>query len=273
MNTTYETLKFNDPSYPFIIHRACNNNFLPHWHDSLEIHIIYDGFDSINIDSYQYSVKPLDIVCINPLQTHWYSKLHPVQYQTLIVHPDLLKKCGISSPNNLKSYFNDPYVIQSFKEILKECFDQPPFFEAAIKVKIMNLLIYLYRNYQSEETLAPVFHSKTLCVSKILEFIKVHYTEDIKLSEMGKALGFSVNYMCTCFHQETKTTINKYLNYLRCNMAKTILLEGTASVTEAAMRCGFTNMSYFSKTYNTIIGELPSQTLERNSNLSKNNRK
>ena len=74
MNPTYETLKFNDSSYPFIIHRGCNNNFLPYWHDSLEIHYIYEGSDNINIDSRQYSVEPLDIVCITPTQTHRHAK-------------------------------------------------------------------------------------------------------------------------------------------------------------------------------------------------------
>ena len=61
----------------------------------------------------------------------------------------------------------------------------------------------------------------------------------------------------------TQTTINQYINMLRCNEAKVLLSQGKQSVTEIGTHCGFNSMSYFSKTYRKIIGELPSQTMER----------
>lgn len=266
MNSPYEPLEFNDPSYPYILRKSCYEDFPPHWHDSIEIHSLYRGTNKIVLDSKQYSVGESDIVCINSCQIHWYANPTRVRYYTLIIHPRFLKKCGISPTDTLTPHFKDPYVTQLFEEIIKEDNERPPYYESSKKSKIMALLIYLYRNHKSEEVLDSEIGTRTEIVVKILTYIKEHYAEDITLSEIGKAVGLSVNYMCACFRQETQMTIKKYINNLRCIEAKNLLSEGRVSVTEAGMRYGFNNMSYFSKMYYKMIGELPSETLEHATN-------
>ncbi len=263
MNGLYEPLEFSDVSYPFILHKDCYENFPPHWHDSIEIHAIYKGTNDIVIDSKQYPVEPTDVVCINSSQIHWYAKPTRIRYYTLIIHPRFLKKCGISATDGLTPHFKDPYVTRLFEEIVEEDTKKLPYYEAAKKLKIMDLLIHIYRYHQSEEVTTSELRTQTESVIKILKYIKAHYAEDITVTEIGHAVGLSVNYMCHCFRQETQTTIKKYINNLRCTEAKNLLSEGKISVTEAGMRCGFNNMSYFSKIYGSIMGELPSETLER----------
>lgn len=263
MNSPYEPLEFSDASYPYILRKSCYEDFPPHWHDSIEIHSLYKGTNDIVIDSKQYPVEPMDIVCINSSQIHWYAKATRVRYYTLIIHPRFLTKCGISPADLLTPRFKDPYVTQLFEEIIQEDNEQLPYFEAAKKQKIMALLIHLYRNHKSEEVATSELRTRTEIVIKILKYIKEHYAEDISISKIGQAVGISVNYMCHCFREETQTTIKKYINHLRCTEAKNLLSEGKASVTEAGISCGYNNMSYFSKMYHSMIGELPSETLER----------
>ena len=262
MNGQYEPIKFNDTSYPYFIRKRCYQYFSPHWHESIEIHSLYRGSNDIIIDSKQYTVEPTDIVCINSSQIHWYSKPDHPQYHTLIIHPRFLKKCGIDPNDMLAPHFKDPYVSKIIEEIVQEDDNHLPYSEAAKKSKIMSLLIHLYRNHKSEEVASTELNSRTEIVIKILTYIKEHYAEDITVTEIGQAVGLSVNYMCACFRRETQTTIKKYINHLRCTEAKELLRTGNVSVTEAGIRCGFNNMSYFSKMYHSVVGELPSETLE-----------
>ena len=269
MNSLYEPLEFQQMKFPFILRVGCINDFPPHWHDCLEIHCVYGGTnDNIILDSYQHPVKAGNIVCINPSQTHWYTKKAPLYYHTLIIHSQCLTACGIQEPTNLTPCFQDRYIYQLFSDIIKETKEKPKYFEASQKAIVMKLLIHLYRNYTSESPVSSNPYLRTDLVIKILNYIKEHYLEDITISKMGKELGISPSYMCACFRQETQTTIKKYINQLRCIDAKHLLLEGKTSVTQVGIRCGFNNMSYFSKTYYNLMKELPSETLKRTSELS-----
>ena len=48
-----------------------------------------------------------------------------------------------------------------------------------------------------------------------------------------------------------------FINKLRCENAKKMLLNGAYSVQEAADKCGFESVSYFCKTFKKYIGETP----------------
>ena len=50
----------------------------------------------------------------------------------------------------------------------------------------------------------------------------------------------------------------RYLNEIRCQRAKLMLREGRANVSGVAQRCGFNNVSYFTKIYKEIYGHSPS---------------
>lgn len=259
----YDILDFTDPSYPYRFHKCGHGNFLPHWHNSIEIHGIHTGTGNIVIDSNQFTVKPSDIVCINSSQTHWYTTPHQQHYYTLIISPQFVKNCNIDPEKKLTPLLNDPYATRLFEEIMQEADKQLPYYETSKKAKVMLLLIHLYRNHGTEVPQSANKQPQTEIIIKALNYIRKHYKEDIQISDIGKNVGLSANYLCTCFRRETQTTIKKYINTLRCNDAKKLLSEGKLSVTEVGSHCGFNSMSYFSKTYCKINGELPSKTLER----------
>ena len=65
-------------------------------------------------------------------------------------------------------------------------------------------------------------------------------------------------YFCRIFKNITGSTVIKYLNMYRCMKARELLSSGKYTVSEAALECGFENMSYFSKTYKAYSGSVPS---------------
>lgn len=269
MEINYEPLDFTDLSFPFIFHRGCAGEFLPHWHDSIEIHYVYQGVETLVVDSHQIPVESTDIVCISSEQIHWYKNQYSHKYHTLIVHPYLLKNLGFDPTDTLIPCFKDTYVTDLFNAIAQEDREKSPYYEASIKAKVISLLVYLYRNYRKNKNDKLTNYEpeiQTEIVVKILKYIKKNYSSELTIAKIGNAVGLSTSYLCSCFQKSTKTTINKYINNLRCCKARSMLLAGSTSVTQVALQCGFNNMSYFSKTYSNIIGELPSETLERSSN-------
>ena len=97
---------------------------------------------------------------------------------------------------------------------------------------------------------------------KLKEYIKEHYFEQISTEDVAKAAGVSIYHLCRCFKEVTGMTVIRYINYIRCCAARAMLMKGERTVSETARECGFSGLSYFTKTYASFIGCTPMQTLK-----------
>ena len=88
------------------------------------------------------------------------------------------------------------------------------------------------------------------------------------LVEEGEVLaletGVSLRTLRYSFNQVMGINPLQYIKLRRLSAARRLLLEAypeELSVTTAAMRCGFSHMSYFARDYRAQFGEFPAQTL------------
>ncbi len=97
-------------------------------------------------------------------------------------------------------------------------------------------------------------------VKRALEFMRQNYNKNISLDDVALYLGFNKSYLCRVFKEMTGMTAIQILNTIKCDEAKRLLLTKNYTISEAAERCGFENLSYFARTYKNIIGCPPSKT-------------
>ena len=90
-----------------------------------------------------------------------------------------------------------------------------------------------------------------------------HHPEPFSMDSVCRETGFSKSYICHTFKEVTGQTVLDYVNFLRCNHARSLLASGKYNVGESALQSGFSNLSYFSRTYRRIMGELPSVRREQ----------
>jgi signal transduction histidine kinase/DNA-binding LacI/PurR family transcriptional regulator/AraC-like DNA-binding protein len=90
-------------------------------------------------------------------------------------------------------------------------------------------------------------------------YIQEHLAEDFTRAGLAKYLGVSERYLTRCFHDEMGITPISYLNRLRIKQAKRLLDSGECSITEAAIRVGFTDSSYFGRVFKQEVGVSPSR--------------
>ncbi|MDO5601959.1 MAG: AraC family transcriptional regulator, partial [Oscillospiraceae bacterium] len=98
-------------------------------------------------------------------------------------------------------------------------------------------------------------------VKKMISYLREHFLERITIDELCADTGYSRFYLCHSFKKMTGNTIIQYVNFLKCQHARSLLLEGNHSVSESAALSGFKNDSYFTKTYKAVFGRLPSDDL------------
>jgi two-component system response regulator YesN len=96
-------------------------------------------------------------------------------------------------------------------------------------------------------------NSKSL-INQALNFIEYHYSEDISLDDVAKELNLSKHYLCSIFKKETGENMSLYINKLRIEKAKQMLLESDVKIKEIFEKVGYSNQQYFSKIFKKITG-------------------
>lgn len=107
-----------------------------------------------------------------------------------------------------------------------------------------------------ENTARRRIHQQT-ALRDALTYIEDNYAGRIALDDLARAAGMNRKYFCTLFHTVTGHTPIDYLNIYRVEMARGMLLYGDEPVTQVALACGYSDVSYFTKIFRRYTGMTP----------------
>ncbi len=265
-NNSYELHTYEDPAFPFIFHldtmEPYQTDFLSHWHENIEMLCVIEGSITVMADATIVTAYKDDIVFINSNNVHHIeTKVEGCKYYCLIVNSKFCEENELNIEEIvLERLIRDSYAFHCYKKIEEEFRNKKILYKSAIKSLVMELLIYLYREYSlSESTLSNRNKTdKIEIIKNAIRYIQDNYDNTITVDDISKDAGLSKYYFCHIFKEFTGITTVKYINILRCEKAKKLLNSGKYRVEEAALMCGFDNLSYFSKTYKKYMGCLPS---------------
>ena len=94
-------------------------------------------------------------------------------------------------------------------------------------------------------------------IKKILDYINLNYAQPLNAADLTAMSNYSEYYFMKLFKQYTDKTLIAYINDLRIEKAKPLLLHSDSSVTEIALEVGFNNTSYFIKKFQQATGMSP----------------
>ena len=89
------------------------------------------------------------------------------------------------------------------------------------------------------------------------KYINQHYSEEITLEDIAKAVNLTPNYLCDLYKKKTQKTLVQYMNYYRVERAKEILEETDLKVNEIAPLIGYADEKYFSRVFKQYVGVSP----------------
>lgn len=98
----------------------------------------------------------------------------------------------------------------------------------------------------------------TPLIQQAVEFIKLHYQENISLSDVARECNVTSSYLSDLFHKEMHLPYSKYLTQLRMEQAK-LLLDTYDSIKmyDVAQKIGFTSSKHFIKVFKQFYGISP----------------
>ena len=104
----------------------------------------------------------------------------------------------------------------------------------------------------SNESALPLRMTETLD-----EYIREHAGEEISNTEIGAIFGYHPFYVSTVIKEKRGMTLRQYVISYRLKLAKNLLEFTDNTIAEIAEETGFTDASYFTKSFKAAFGETP----------------
>ncbi len=262
--SAYEKHKFTDPDLPIFFHLNTltdKSSFWIHWHENPEFLFFVNGNGFVKIDDTLVSTEKNNLITVNSNRMHKiFTQGSEIQYYCLIIDKGFCEQFGFNIGDScIREKISDPVLFMYLERIIAERDEKKPFYKAAIMGEVINILLYLFRNYIDEDAEKNVSGKHIEVVKKSITYMKKHCREKISVSDIADCIGYSKYYFCRVFKQATGFTVNEYLNSLKVEQAYTYLKKDGLSISEAAVKCGFSDPSYFTKIFKKYMHTLPSQ--------------
>jgi len=208
----------------------------------------------------QVSIHPAGI----PIRWEWTSKLN---FLMLTLAPAFLDRVAQATfglettPVQLwhEDGRHDPLINNVAAALLRELLGidaaTPAFIEALATVLSVHLIRHYSEAGQTARELTPAHRA----VSAAVRFIREHYAQEVKLSDMADAAGVSTFHLTRLFKKTVGMSPHQYLVEVRVHSAHALLASGAERPTlaEVAAAVGFADQSHLTRQFKRILGTTP----------------
>lgn len=225
-----------------------------HHHDFYEVYLFLRGRVEWRIEGRLYRPQPGDLLLISPMELHQVTvdpQAGPYERIVLWIGRRYLEgfgggelaRCFDGHTNRLHP--PDIAPLRALLEcILDERAGQGYAADLCAEGCLLQLMALLNRTaQQSRET-----GENSPLISRVLAYIHRHYPEELSLDGLAGRFHVSKYYLSHEFSRQVGTSLYRYILLKRLQIAREMLLEGTAP-TETAAACGFRDYPNFYRAF------------------------
>ena len=267
---SFETLDYLWTIAPFCL-RFCDskakNNFLA-IHKDIEFHYVFAGKETYTLGEREYLLEQGSLICVNSYVPHNYYTLNTSKSVSIVVSADFLVRNGLDvGKSHFDEFIIDPDAYRLFSEIVDEMEENDTAHNITMCALILKFVAYVVRKHscirsECDSSSVPEILGATYdCVCCAIDYISENFTNNISIDELSSLCNVSKYHFIRIFKQVTGYTPNSYINRVRTNYAKQLLLNG-ANVTAAATASGFSDIHYFSNCFKKYNGCRPSEIIQ-----------
>jgi AraC-like DNA-binding protein len=96
-------------------------------------------------------------------------------------------------------------------------------------------------------------------ITRAKDYIHEHQAEDLRLSQVARAVNTSTFYFCKMFKKVTGINFTDYLSRVRIEKSKNLLLNPNLRISEIAFEVGFQSLTHFNRVFKKILGQSPTR--------------
>lgn len=250
-----------------------------HHHDFFEVYFLVSGDVTYSIEGRMYHLKPGDMLFVSPQELHSAlirPDMAPYERYVLWIAPELL--ANLSSPQSdlmhcfsgktgYKNHIHIPSAIRrNIRDSMEMIFQESELETTAFGADLMGhslittLLVQLNRAVSERDAAIGDEEEKpdpsSVLVTNVVDYLNLHYSEPISLDQLAEQFFVSKFHLSHTFTQTVGTSIYRYLQKKRLQIARQLLAQGEKA-SKIFSTCGFTDYAGFYRAFRAEYGLAP----------------
>lgn len=279
---------FDTPDYPLTVRRihwsertkithAHDLTQVQHSHDFCELALITGGKAMHWLEGADFPITAGDAFVLQAQHRHYYHELERLEMINIMFDPKRLelpvnrleKIPGYRALFLLEPLFRKQHRFTSHlhlnraalaqaeriaTEMETEVLEKSPGFEVAAYTKFLELVVFLSRLYEANQSTNA---EALLRVAKVISCMEDRYAEPWKVEDFAKMAHMSRSNLMRVFNTATGQSPIDYLLQRRLQESARRLRETSESVSRIAFDVGFNDSNYFSRQFKRSYGSAP----------------
>lgn len=255
-----------------------------HWHPEIQFNVAMDNPVEIFMADRSVVLKKNEGIWINSGRLHMMKCGEGVSsslVETIVLSPEFIAHRSSSIYHKyISSWINDKNlsfvtfyddidwnreIVSKIKDAFNICTADHPVNELAVRNIISDIWLIMtdHRREIPGQSVSRKMMNSQDRIKVMLSFIKANYGNHISLDDIAGSAHVSRSECIRCFKKYVDETPVSCLTNLRIKSAANMLIMTEKPVNEIAVKCGFNDMSYFSKIFKSKKGVSPSQYRKR----------
>ncbi len=233
--------------YQIKLESQTNLTFGTHMHTAFELILVTEGDLICTMAGRDYRVGAGQAILIPPNRLHSFTTEHYSKDWLLIFSTDFVA----SFYRTIKDMtFADP-VFPCTEGILSE-------FDWHDQLFLQKALLYHICGIAYQHSgLVPLQGRNELLIQNIALYVQDHYSEELTLESLSKALGYHSCYLSGFINQNFGMNFRTLVNRYRISAAEDLLQNSDATISEIAVASGFATIRSFNRAFEKIRGICP----------------
>lgn len=250
-----------------------------HWHDELEAAIITSGCAIVAAGNKKYTIHKGEGFFINAGILHgaWDIDMTGCRFHSLVFHPRFISGSidsvfyqnyvnPLEQHNGMESVHFKPDIpwhraaMEAIETAWQSCVEENVGYEFEVRAALSKLIFLLCSHSPAvPRKINPKAERDGERIKIMLQYIHDSFGSEMNVKDIADSALISESECLRCFRATIGTTPIQYLKQYRIQRAAQLLLETQEKVAEIAAKCGFSDISYFTKTFREIKGCVPTK--------------
>ena len=240
-------------------------------HEYFELTYVDTGVMHTEVDGISYTLNEKEMILYGPGQFHNQSTdgKHSVSYVTILfdvanLAPNIPKEWYHSLLNRVFPY--TPKIYTLMKTLVQESTTALPYMDSLMECMVTELIVRLLQGeYTAPATPASLARQnyRDELFQKVIDFVESKMYEPLTIADICQEFSLSRSSLQLLFKNTVNQSPKKYISDMKLERSCQMLRENKYTVSEIALKLGYSSIHYFSNAFSQKYHVSPSEYAKR----------